>query len=169
MAESDETTTTPADDGRAYVQRNGTVDTGGRPAFVWCEDEGTGHRFDMAARALPKRGVRVVEGYPLNFKRFARRAKTRLELAADPAETDVHGDVDVTGQVPAEPVAGGDEQHAAAVAAAAEPVEAGAPEVVAQGDQQQADAAAAAAGTTEVDEAGAAGKATVSRKREGNR
>lgn len=80
MAESDATPTTPADDGRARVNSKGGVDvSGGRRAFVWCQDEGTGHRFDLPARALPKKGVRVVEGYPLNFTRFARTAKARLE------------------------------------------------------------------------------------------
>jgi len=152
MAESDETTTTPADDGRARVSRNGTVDTGGRPAFVWCQDDGTGHRFDLPVRALPKKGVTVIEGYPLNFKRHARAAKTRLELAGDPAEVDVAGDVDAGAQVPAELGVTGDQQHAQAVADAAAPVEAGAPEGVSSGDQQHADAAAAAGA-----DAGAAG------------
>ena len=80
MAESDATPTTPADDGRARVNTNGTVDVpGGRKAFVWCQDEATGHRFDVPARALPRKGVRVVEGYPLNFTRFGRPSKTRHE------------------------------------------------------------------------------------------
>lgn len=141
MAESDATSTTPADDGRARVESNGTVDTGGRRAFVWCQDESTGHRFDVPARALPKRGVKVVEGYPLNFKATARAAKTRKQLAADAAESDVHGDVDET---PApEPTAGGDAVQAAE-AAAAQPVEERAPEVEPSGDVQQQEAAAAA-------------------------
>jgi hypothetical protein len=86
MAESDATPTTPADDGRARVNTNGTVDTGGRRAFVWCEDEGTGHRFDLPAAALPKSGVKVVVGYPINFRKVARAAKTRVQLASDPNE-----------------------------------------------------------------------------------
>lgn len=142
-------TTTPADDGRAYVQPNGKVDTGGRPAFVWCEDTSTGHRFDLSHRALPKKGVKVIEGYPLNFKRFGRRGKTRLELPGDPAETDVTGTVDA-GQTPAEPAGTGDQAHAEAAAAApdlvdgvpTDQVEKPAPEISPSGDDQHAAAAA---------------------------
>lgn len=141
MAESDATSTTPADDGRAHVNENGTVDTGGRRAFVWCEDTSTGHRFDMPSRALPKKGVKVVEGYPLNFKTTARAGKTRLQLAADPAESDVHGDVDET--TAPESTTGGDAIQAAQ-AAATQPVEERAPEVAPSGDVQHQETAAAA-------------------------
>lgn len=115
MAESDETTTTPADDGRARVLPNGKVDTGGRKAFVWCQDDVTGHRFDLFHQALPKRGVTVVEGYPLNFKRFGRPGKTRLQLADDPAETGGAGD-----QPAPEISPSGDQQRAATAAAETE-------------------------------------------------
>lgn len=88
MAESDTQTTPPAaEDGRARVNPNGTVSTeGGREAFVWCQDNGTGHRFDLPARALPIQGVTVIEGYPLNYNRIGREPKTATTLAGDPAE-----------------------------------------------------------------------------------
>lgn len=86
MADDAQTTTTPADDGRARVTSKGTVDTGGRRAFVWVTDESTGHRYDVPARRLPVKGLRVVEGYPLNFKTFGRPAKTRQEWSADADE-----------------------------------------------------------------------------------
>lgn len=141
MADDATPPTTPADDGRARVNPDGTVDTGGRRAFVWCEDELTGHRFDVPSRALPKSGVKVVEGYPLNFKRFGRNGKTRLQLAVDPAETDVHGDVGESG-APESTTSGDDVQ--AAQAAAAQPVEERAPEVAPSGDVQHQETAAAA-------------------------
>lgn len=172
MAESDATSTTPADDGLARVETNGTVDTGGRRAFVWCEDEDTGHRFDLPARALPKKGVKVVVGYPLNFKKFGRTGKTRLQLAADPAESDVHGDVDESGAP--ESNTGGDAIQAAQ-AAASQPVEERAPEVAPSGDVQHQETAAAApdladgepveASEPQVDGEPAAAKSTTTRTR----
>lgn len=86
---ADDTTPTPAPLGRARVQPNGTVDTGGGPAWVWAEDEGTGHRFDIRSTALPRKGVRVVPDYPLNMKRFGRPAKTRHQWEQDPAEREI--------------------------------------------------------------------------------
>lgn len=141
MADDATPTTTPADDGRARVNEDGTVDTGGRPAWVWCQDPSTGHRFDYPSRALPRNGVEPVEGYPLNFKKHARPAKTRLQLAGDPAETDVHGDVDESSAP--ESTTGGDDLQAAR-AAATQPVEERAPEVAPSGDVQHKEAASAA-------------------------
>jgi hypothetical protein len=122
----------------ARVNENGTVDTGGREAWVWCEDEVTGHRSDFASRALPKKGIRVVEGYPLNFKRFGRKAKTRLELGGDPAETDVRGELPESEQPAPETRRSGDQHHHGADAAAAGPVDAPAPEVAPSGDAHHA-------------------------------
>jgi hypothetical protein len=141
MADDATPTTTPADDGLARVNPDGTVDTGGRRAFVWCEDEVTRHRFDVPSRVLPKSGIKVIEGYPLNFKRAGRTGKTRLQLVADPAETDVHGDVGESGAP--ESTTSGDAVQAAQ-AAATQPVEERAPEGVPSGDVQQQETAAAA-------------------------
>lgn len=151
-------TPAPADDGRAHVNSDGTVTTS-RRAFVWCQDESTGGRFDVPAQTLPRSGVRPIEGYPLNFKRQGRNGKTRAQLAGDPAETDVHGDVTDTGAP--EPAVSGDEQQAAN-AAAAQPVEVGVPETATSGDQQQA--SAAAAGVDQVDGDPAAAETTRNRR-----
>jgi hypothetical protein len=86
MADDATTTTTPAADGRAYANENGTVDTGGRRAWVWCEDYDTGHRFDVLADRLPRYGARVVEGYPLHFAEHARDGKPRHVWHGDEAE-----------------------------------------------------------------------------------
>lgn len=116
------TTTTPASYGRAYVSSKGTVDTGGRRAWVWCQDADTGHRYDVLASRLPRKGLTPVEGYPLNFKQTAREAKTRQQWTAEVAEA-----------AAPEPTGTGDEVFAAV----ADPVaEAPAPETQPVGDDQ---------------------------------
>lgn len=93
MADADETTT-PADDGRAHVNKDGTVHTGDRPAWVWCSDPDTGHRFDVQADRLPRKGCDPVEGYPLHFGALARNAKPRREIdGAGPVEPGAPEDI----------------------------------------------------------------------------
>lgn len=96
MADDATQTTTPAADGLAHVDSKGQVPTDGRKAFVWVQDADTGHRYDVPARSLPRRGLTPVEGYPLNYNDGGRPAKSRVDWQADEAETTSAGEQDLT-------------------------------------------------------------------------
>lgn len=73
----------------ARVNSSGGVDTGGRKAWIWVQDETTGHRFDVRAAALPTPDVTVVVDYPINYRADSRPGKTRAQWETDPAEPPV--------------------------------------------------------------------------------
>lgn len=159
MADDATPTTTPADDGRAHVTPNGKIHNprGGR-VWVWCQDDVTGHRYDVASTRLPLAGVKPVAGYRLNRKPLARPAKTRLQWEADDAESAVDGAQDVAPvadqAAPDGPVTGDDQAAAGPVGAVGDlPV----PEPAGSGDEQ---AAAAATDGQQVD-----GKGTTTKGR----
>lgn len=98
------------------INEDGSVTAHGRKAWIWCSDDETGARFDLAAHLLPKQGVTPVAGYPVNTGRFAREAKSRTQLpaggaaaAAGAALVGESGPSD--GATPAEGAAGGGEQQ----------------------------------------------------------
>lgn len=96
---ADETSITAAPvDGAAHPQPDGTVPTGDEPAWVWVQDDQTGHRYDVKSGRLPVDGLRVVDGYPLNFNIMARRPKTREAWETDPSEPPIAAVGRVTGQ-----------------------------------------------------------------------
>ena len=122
----------PGHDGKAKVSEGGTVDTGGRPGWVWVTDDVSGHRFDIRSNRLPRAGLTPVEGYPINYNQFARPGKTRAELGSDVAPAPVDAGELVPGEHPS-----GDAVAETAV------VEKKASEAKASGDAaQKADAAA---------------------------
>lgn len=86
MADSTTDTAAGTHPDAVKINQDGTVDTGGRRAWVWCKDPTTGHRFDVLASRLPRRGAEPVPGYPLNFRRVARDGKPFRDLAAETAD-----------------------------------------------------------------------------------
>lgn len=80
MADNAETTTPGAHPDAVVINENGSVNTRNGKGFVWVHDEITGARYDVPARMLPRQGLRVVEGYPVNYQRDARAAKPAVLL-----------------------------------------------------------------------------------------
>lgn len=80
-----ETSAVPQD-GLAHPDQDGSVDTGGRRAYVWCQDDTTGHRYDVPATRLPMPGVTPINRYPLNFRALARHPKPLAVWESDPSE-----------------------------------------------------------------------------------
>lgn len=62
------------------INDDGSVATRKGKGFVWVHDETTGARYDVPARMLPRHGLRVVEGYPVNYQPQARAAKPAVLL-----------------------------------------------------------------------------------------
>lgn len=74
-----------ADPNLPTVRDDGTVDTGDRPGWVWVSDTQTGHRFDVRSNRLPRYGVEVVPGVPVNYGKAARSAKAFVGKGGEPA------------------------------------------------------------------------------------
>lgn len=63
------------------VDDDGKVTAHGPKTWIWCTDESTGARIDIPASRLPKDGLTPVDGYAVNFGRFARDPKPATDLA----------------------------------------------------------------------------------------
>lgn len=111
MADAGQKTTPPPADGLAHVNTDGTV-TASDDTWVWCQDPGTGGRFDVHVRALPQEGVVVVEGYPLHRGPVGRAPKARVVWAQD-GETDLPGEPEQ--QAPEAAVSGNARRRSGAV------------------------------------------------------
>lgn len=84
MAENAETTAPGTHPDAVVVNSDGSVTTKGGRGYVWCTDEGTGHRMDFPARLLPRKGVTPVPGVPVNYKAVGRSPKVRVQLGDSP-------------------------------------------------------------------------------------
>lgn len=67
------------------INKDGSVSTRTRKAWVWVEDGVTGARCDVPATMLPRSGLTPVPGYPVNYQPQARAPKPALLLGQLPA------------------------------------------------------------------------------------
>jgi hypothetical protein len=84
MAETAQTPAPGTHPDAVVVNEDGSVTAHGRKAWVWVHDETSGARYDVPATMLPRKGLRVVEGYPVNLKPQARAPKSALLLGDVP-------------------------------------------------------------------------------------
>jgi hypothetical protein len=168
MAETAQTPAPGTHPDAVVVNDDGSVTQHGRKAWIWVHDETSGARYDVPAAMLPRKGLRVVDGYPVNLRPQARAPKPALllgDVAASPGRVSIAGEQPVDARVaaarvasaatsttsepllPAGPVGG--EQSEAGATPATEPV---------AGDQPAGEPTDAA-GTDAGDQATAAGDA----------
>jgi hypothetical protein len=81
MADSAQTPAPGTHPDAVVINDDGSVTTRRGKGWVWVHDEGTGARYDVPARMLPRAGITPVPGYPVNYKPHARTPKPALALA----------------------------------------------------------------------------------------
>jgi hypothetical protein len=89
MAETANKTAPGTHPDAVIINDDGSVTTRYQRGFVWVSDDASGNRFDVPARMLPREGLTVVPGYPVNYDPTGRPPKYRLDLSGDRDEPEL--------------------------------------------------------------------------------